>query len=118
MMSNRLDDSASQTYADAVWLQGAMVTAVLYGVVAVLSVTCWRALWPHIQPGGTGHRKTLFFFFYVTFLFLIGTVYVVSNSRVTQSGFINNRFYPGGMHESRRGLYVVLIVLLCDTCRS
>jgi len=98
-MSYRPDETTLQIYAEGAWLQGAIVTAVLYGVVIALSVTCWRILWPRIRSHDSGYKKNFFFFCYVTSLFLIGTVYVVANSQVTQLGFINNRLYPGGMRE-------------------
>jgi hypothetical protein len=96
-MSNRPDESTMQIYAEGAWLQGAMVTALLYGVVIVLSVMCWRTLWPRIKRSHDSYRKNLFFFCYVTCLFVVGTVYVVFNSQITQLGFIDNRLYPGGM---------------------
>ncbi|OJA17259.1 hypothetical protein AZE42_03037 [Rhizopogon vesiculosus] len=96
-MSNSPDEPTVQIFAEGAWLQGAMITAILYGVVIVLSIMCWRTLWPRIQRSrDIGYRKNLFFFCYVTSLFMIGTVYVVFNSQMTQLGFINNRFYPGG----------------------
>lgn len=95
-MSYRPDESNDQIYAEGAWLQGAIVTGVLYGVVIVLSAMCWRSLWPRAQSHGTGYKKNRFFLFYVAFLFVVGTIYVAFNSQITQMGFIDNRLYPGG----------------------
>ncbi|KAH7883042.1 hypothetical protein F5I97DRAFT_1815368 [Phlebopus sp. FC_14] len=95
-MSDAPDESAQQIFAEGTWLQGAIVTAVLYGIVVVLSVMCCRSLCSSIRARDAGYRKNIFFLCYVSLLFTIGTVYVACNSEITQLGFINNRNYPGG----------------------
>ncbi|KAG0699117.1 hypothetical protein DFH29DRAFT_938111 [Suillus ampliporus] len=96
-MSYRPDESTEQLYAEGAWLQGAIATGVLYGVVIVLSVMCWRSLWPRrTRSHATAYKRNRFFLCYVAFLFVVGTVYVVFNAQITQMGFINNRLYPGG----------------------
>lgn len=95
-MSYRPDESNEQIYAEGAWLQGAIVTGVLYGVVIVLSAMCWRSLWPRAQLRGSAYKKNRFFLCYVTFLFVVGTIYVAFNAQITQMGFIDNRLYPGG----------------------
>lgn len=95
-MSYRPDESSTQIYAEGAWLQGAIVTGVLYGVVIVLSAMCWRSLWPRARYHGTGYKMNRFLLCYVAFLFVVGTIYVAFNSQITQMGFIDNRLYPGG----------------------
>ncbi|KAG1718563.1 hypothetical protein EDD22DRAFT_941914 [Suillus occidentalis] len=95
-MSYRPNESNAQIYAEGAWLQGAIVTGVLYGVVIVLAAMCWRSLWPRAQPRGTGYKKNRFLLCYVAFLFVVGTIYVAFNAQITQMGFIDNRLYPGG----------------------
>ncbi|KAG1740467.1 uncharacterized protein EDB91DRAFT_1248351 [Suillus paluster] len=95
-MSYRPDESNEQFYAEGAWLQGAIITGVLYGMVIVLSAMCWRSLWPHTRSNATGYKRHRFFLCYVTFLFLVGTIYVAFNAQITQMGFIDNRLYPGG----------------------
>lgn len=95
-MSYRPDESNAQIYAEGAWLQGAIVTGVLYGVVIVLAAMCWRSLWPRAQFHGTGYKKNRFLLGYVAFLFVVGTIYVAFNAQITQLGFIDNRLYPGG----------------------
>ncbi|KAG1722694.1 uncharacterized protein EDB91DRAFT_1174341 [Suillus paluster] len=89
-------ESSSQIYAEATWLQGAIVGAMFYGVVVVMSFMCWRLLWPRIRSHSTGYRKNIFFFCYVTFLFVLGTMDAAFSAEETQKTFIYNRLYPGG----------------------
>ncbi|KAG1822352.1 hypothetical protein EV424DRAFT_793301 [Suillus variegatus] len=95
-MSYRPDESNALIYAEGAWLQGAIVTGVLYGVVIVLSVMCWRSLWPRAQSHATGYKTNRFLLCYVAFLFVVGTIYVAFNAQITQLGFIDNRLYPDG----------------------
>ncbi|KIJ64812.1 hypothetical protein HYDPIDRAFT_40011 [Hydnomerulius pinastri MD-312] len=95
-MSDSLDIPPAQIYAEGTWLQGAIVTAILYGIVVVLYVMCTRSLWSRIRSRDVGHKKNVFFLCYVTFVFALGTIYVAFNTDITQLGFINNRNYPGG----------------------
>ncbi|KAG0706095.1 hypothetical protein DFH29DRAFT_903570 [Suillus ampliporus] len=86
----------AQIYAEATWLQGAIVAAILYGMVVVMSYVCWRSLWPRIRSHATGYRKNIFFFCYVTLLFVLGTIYIAFTAEETQNSFIYHRLYPGG----------------------
>jgi hypothetical protein len=98
-MSNVLDDSQfqpPQVYAEGAWLYGAIVTAILYGIVVVYYSMCARSLWRRIRTHEGAPRKNWFFFLYVNFIFALSTLYVAANSQITQLGFINNRDYPGG----------------------
>lgn len=98
-MPNVLDDSQyqpPQVYAEGAWLYGAIVTAILYGIVVVYYAMCARSLWRRIRTREGAPRKNWFFFLYVNFIFALSTLYVAANSQITQLGFINNRDYPGG----------------------
>ncbi|KAG2076399.1 hypothetical protein BDR04DRAFT_1068642 [Suillus decipiens] len=95
-MSYRPDESNALIYAEGAWLQGAIVTGVLYGVVIVLAAMCWRSLWPRAQSRSTNYKMNRFLLCYVAFLFVVGTIYVAFNSQITQMGFIDNRLYPNG----------------------
>lgn len=97
-MSNVTDPQFQppQVYVEGAWLYGAIVTAVLYGIVVVLYIMCSRSLWVRIRSGDGAAKRHWFFFAYVNFIFALSTLYVTSNSQITQLGFINNRDYPGG----------------------
>jgi len=111
-MSNRPNESNAQLYAEGTLLQGGLVTCILYGVVVVLSVLCWRSLWLRIRSHSTGRRKNILFFCCVIFLFIAGTVYTAFNMRGIEMTFINNRNFPGGMGKLRFRLYLVLMFSL------
>lgn len=85
-----------EIYQEGTWLYGAIVTAILYGIVVVLYSMCARSLWRRIRSREGATKKNWFFFFYVNFVFAFSTLYVASNSQITQLGFINHRDYPGG----------------------
>ncbi|KAG2150465.1 hypothetical protein DEU56DRAFT_729175 [Suillus clintonianus] len=89
-------ESSAQIYAEATWLHGAIVAAMFYGVVVILSFTCWCSIWPRIRSHATGYRKNIFFFCYVTSLFVLGTLYMAFSMEETQKTFIYNRLFPGG----------------------
>ncbi|KAG1734760.1 uncharacterized protein EDB91DRAFT_587063 [Suillus paluster] len=86
----------AQIYAEATWLHGTIVAAIFYGVVVVMSYMCWRSLWSRIRLHATGYRKNIFFFCYVTLLFVLGTMYMALTAEEAQLSFIYNRQYPGG----------------------
>ncbi|KAG6377930.1 hypothetical protein JVT61DRAFT_14720 [Boletus reticuloceps] len=98
-MSNVLYDSQFQppkVYVEGTWLYGAIFTGVFYGIVVVLYVMCTRSTWSRLRSNDNCLKKNWFFFVYVNFLFALSTLYVASNSQITQLGFINHRDYPGG----------------------
>ncbi|KAH0831246.1 hypothetical protein J3R83DRAFT_13860 [Lanmaoa asiatica] len=98
-MSNVLADSQfqpPQVYVEGTWLYGAIVTAILYGIIVVLYLMCARSLWGQIRSRDGAQTKNWFFFIYVNFIFALSTLYVAANSKITQLGFIDHRDYPGG----------------------
>ncbi|EIW79634.1 hypothetical protein CONPUDRAFT_106259, partial [Coniophora puteana RWD-64-598 SS2] len=100
-MSYAPDESPAALYAEGSWLQGALVTSYLYGIVFILYIMCISSLFSRLYQGGSyshgrQYHKTIFFIVYVTLIFVIGTVYVAFNNYITQEGFINQRNYPGG----------------------
>lgn len=98
-MQNVLDDSQyqpPQVFAEGTWLYGAIVTGIFYGIVVILYIMCARSIWGRIRAHEGSRRKNWFFFIYVNFAFAMSTLYVASNSQITQLGFINHRDYPGG----------------------
>ncbi|KAF8439731.1 hypothetical protein L210DRAFT_3401674 [Boletus edulis BED1] len=118
-MSNVLYDSQfqpPQVYAEGTWLYGAIVTGIFYGIIVVLYVMCARSTWSRIRSKNDGSKKNWFFFVYVNLLFALSTLYVASNSQITQLGFINHRDYPGGpsafeINTSSAPLNVAFVVL-------
>lgn len=96
MSSDAPDETARELFAEATWLQGAIVTAVMYGVALTLACMCFRSLWIRIRSRGPSYRKDIFFFCYVFVVITCATIYNIANAQVTQLGFIDRRNYPGG----------------------
>ncbi|KAG1737621.1 hypothetical protein EDB19DRAFT_1909602 [Suillus lakei] len=87
---------SAEIYTEATWLHGAIISAMFYGVVVVVAFMCCRSLLPRIRSHATGYRKNIFFLCYVTFFFVLGTMYMAFTMEETQRSFIYNRLYPGG----------------------
>ncbi|OAX42280.1 hypothetical protein K503DRAFT_710954 [Rhizopogon vinicolor AM-OR11-026] len=88
--------SDSPTFAETTWLQGAILSAFLYGIVVVFFAMCWRSLWPRIRSHNSGYKKCRLFLCCVVFLFVMATILAVSDAYETQKAFIENRLFPGG----------------------
>lgn len=119
MSSYAPDESADQLFAEATWLQGAIVTSVFYGVALTLTSMCVRSLWNRIRSRGSGYKRDIFFLCYVIFVFACASVYQVANAQITQLGFINRRNYPGGpaaFEESNASIPINLTFVLMDWC--
>ncbi|KAI6128221.1 hypothetical protein EDD16DRAFT_1550197 [Pisolithus croceorrhizus] len=119
MSSYAPDESAYQLFAEATWLQGAIVTSVFYGVALTLAFNCVRSLWYRIRSRGSGYRRDIFFLGYVLFVFACASVYQVANAQITQLGFIDRRNYPGGpaaFEESNASIPINLTFVLMDWC--
>ncbi|KAI6041473.1 hypothetical protein EDC04DRAFT_3109721 [Pisolithus marmoratus] len=119
MSSYAPDESASQLFAEATWLQGAIVTSVFYGVTLTLAFMCVRSLWSRIYSRSSGYKRDIFFLGYVIFVFACASVYQVANAQITQLGFIDRRNYPGGpaaFEESNASLSINLTFVLMDWC--
>ena len=86
----------TQGYVEGTWLHGAIITAVLYGVVVDMSIMCLRSLWPRIRLHDTGYRKNIFLFCYVTFLFVLGTIYMAFIAEMAHRALVSN---PEGVCE-------------------
>lgn len=119
MSSYAPDESAYQLFAEATWLQGAIVTSVFYGVALTLVFNCVRSLWYRIRSRASGYRRDIFFLGYVLFVFACASVYQVANAQITQLGFIDRRNYPGGpaaFEESNASIPINLTFVLMDWC--
>lgn len=119
MSSYAPDETAYQLFAEATWLQGAIVTSVFYGVALTLVFNCVRSLWYRIRSRASGYRRDIFFLGYVLFVFACASVYQVANAQITQLGFIDRRNYPGGpaaFEESNASIPINLTFVLMDWC--
>jgi len=88
------DESPSQLFAEKTWLQGALLSNIVYGIEVSLFAICFKLLFT--RTNRMNERKQLMLLTFVTVLFILGTIFVYSLSEFTQLAFIENRNYPGG----------------------
>ncbi|KAG1769724.1 hypothetical protein EV702DRAFT_1202751 [Suillus placidus] len=95
-MSNTPDKSPAQLYAEKTWLAGSILTGVGYGVVLALFWLFLRSSWHRTRVKDTDYTGNCFFLGYICVMFILGSLFMSSNSQFTQLAFINDRNYPGG----------------------
>lgn len=87
-------ETAARLFAESTWLQGALLSNIVYGVELALFGICFKLLVQHTNR--QNYRRQLFFLSFVTLVFILGTVFVYSNSEFTQLAFVDDRDSPGG----------------------
>ncbi|KAI0258330.1 hypothetical protein BC834DRAFT_975244 [Gloeopeniophorella convolvens] len=93
-MSYRPDETSFQLFTERAWLQGAILSAVAYGSAFTLFAICLNILIK--QTNRTNIKIKGAFIAYITILFILGTIFMVSSAEFTQLAFIDNRNFPGG----------------------
>ncbi|KAJ3886064.1 hypothetical protein GG344DRAFT_82074 [Lentinula edodes] len=88
------NETGSQLFAEKMWLQGALITAVGYGAVLTLYVLAFYLLLSRLDRWN--RQAHAIFLVYITVQFILATLFQASSARFTQLAFINNRDYPGG----------------------
>lgn len=87
------NETAADIWAEICNLDGTVLCAVAYGAHATLFFTCFSALLPQRQKKP---KQTYAFLAYITLMFLLGSAGFVSNARINELTFIENRDFPGG----------------------
>lgn len=72
----------------------ALLSNIVYGVELALFGICFKLLVQ--QTNRENYRRQLFFLSFITLVFILGTVFVYSNSEFTQLAFVDDRDFPGG----------------------
>lgn len=90
----------SQLFDEKTWFQGAIVSAVTYGVnlaLFVLNISLLRTRAKlEIKQESRRSRQTLCLLVYVCVVFVLSTLTMASESETVQLGFIDDRNFPGG----------------------
>ena len=127
-------ESALDLLNERTLLEGTIVSAAAYGLCPLLSILppLMDVIWscPSIgvyltiffltfrlllqEPNKT--RKTYCFIAYVSCLFVLSTVFVVSNTITTQYLFIDDRNYPGGPNAYAIREFSAPLNVLADVC--
>ena len=90
----------SQLFDEKTWLQGAILSAVAYGINLTLfilnvSLLSTRAKL-ETKHDTRAKRLTICLLIYVCVIFILSTLTMASQAAMTQLGFIDNRDFPGG----------------------
>jgi len=90
----------SQLFDEKTWLQGAILSAVFYGVnlaLFILNVSLLRARAKlETKDNRRTSRQTIYLLIYICVIFVLSTLTMASQAEMTQLGFIENRNFPGG----------------------
>ena len=90
----------SQLFDSRTWLQGAILSAVAYGInltLFILNVSLLRMRAKlETKHDIRARRQTICLLIYVCVIFILGTLTMASQADTTQLGFIDNRDFPGG----------------------
>ena len=96
----RPDVPESQLYEEKTWLQGAILSAVAYGInltLFILNVSLLKARAKlETKHDNRAKRQTICLLIYVCVIFILSTLTMASQAEMTQLGFIDYRDFPGG----------------------
>jgi len=101
-MSFAPDEDAATLFAERAWLQGALLTGVGYGMNVILAFMCLRALWLRRSD-----KRKRYFFAYVSFMWLFGTIFFISCCIFTDQAFVDDRNFPGGPNSYEEDMFSV-----------
>ena len=90
----------SQLFDEKTWLQGAILSAVAYGInltLFILNVSLLRMRAKlETKHDIRAKRQTICLLIYVCVIFILSTLAMASQAEMTQLGFIDDRDFPGG----------------------
>ncbi|EED84843.1 predicted protein [Postia placenta Mad-698-R] len=88
------DESHHDLVAETEWLQGAMLSGILYGVEVTLFIICFKLLVQQMRR--ENYKRQCILLAFITTVFTLGTLLMYSIADMTQLSFINDRNFPGG----------------------
>lgn len=120
-MSNpyRPNVPASQLFAEKMWLQGGILSAVAYGVVLTLFSLNFCLLRERARQEtreNSRRRQHLALLVYTCFMFIFSTLTMASQAEMTQLGFIDNRDFPGGPAAYETVMFSIPVSMLGNVC--
>ncbi|KAF8812925.1 hypothetical protein BYT27DRAFT_7335314 [Phlegmacium glaucopus] len=111
----------SQLFDEKTWLQGAILSAVAYGInlaLFILNVSLLRKRTKLDIKQDSRPRQTTCLLIYVCVMFILSTLTVASQAKMTQLGFIENRDFPGGPAAYQELMFSIPISSLGNYCFS
>ena len=88
------DEDPQTLFSERCWLQGAIVSAVAYGITISLYSLSFHLLTR--ERSRVEFKKRLPLLVYITVSFLLGTLFMIALAAFTQEAFVDDRNYPGG----------------------
>ncbi|KAJ7670412.1 hypothetical protein B0H14DRAFT_1027016 [Mycena olivaceomarginata] len=94
MSSYSPDESSADLFNEKMWLHGAVLCTVAYGVVLTLFSMCFYLLVKGMTR--SSYKRSLFFLVYISVEFILATLFEGSLAKYVQLAFIEDRNFPGG----------------------
>lgn len=108
------DESSETLLAEKGWLQGAVVSAVAYGIDVALYFMCFNLLFR--QMNRTNYKKHLPLLGYITSVFILSTLFMAAMANFTQLAFIQYRNYLGGPNAFENNMFGIPVDNLGNVC--
>jgi amino acid transporter len=96
MTSYRPDESDLEVFSEHIWLQGAFLGAMAYGMQFIVYCMTFHLLWRRRKHSPSTSRGDIGRLIYITLTFTCCTLYIISLLAFTQQAFIDGRNIPGG----------------------
>jgi hypothetical protein len=94
--SFRPDESNLEIFSEHLWLQGAFLAAVAYGMQFIVYCMTSYVLWSRRKHVSSNPKADIGRIIYITITFILCTLYIASLLAFTQLMFIDDRNIPGG----------------------
>ncbi|PPQ64041.1 hypothetical protein CVT24_008854 [Panaeolus cyanescens] len=121
----RPDAPSSQLFAERTWLQGSILSAVTYGVnltLFTLNVVLLTSRTSNSQDRDSVQRSRnltkRYLLIYVLVMFILSTLTMASQAKMTELGFVDNRNFPGGPSAYEAQMFSIPISSMGNVCFS
>ncbi|KZT08019.1 uncharacterized protein LAESUDRAFT_698085 [Laetiporus sulphureus 93-53] len=96
-------EDAATILAEETWLQGALLSNIVYGVELTLFAICFALLVKQVNR--LDYERPVAFLTFITVIFILGTFFMGANDKFTQLAFVENRNYPGGPSKYENDMF-------------
>ncbi|KAF8151329.1 hypothetical protein B0H34DRAFT_664418 [Crassisporium funariophilum] len=118
--SYRPNVPSSQLFDEKTWLQGGIISAVVFGIniaLFTLTFTLLRArIKREIHQEKHPSRQAVWLMAYIWVIFILCTLTMASQAEMTQLGFVDNRDFPGGPAAFQELMFSLPISRLGNVC--
>jgi hypothetical protein len=103
------DEDPQTLFSERCWLQGAVISAIAYGVNIPLYYMSFYLLIRDWNRADFDMRRRLPLLIYIAVSFLLNTTFMITLGGFSQMAFIDNRNYPGGPSAFENNMYPITI---------